>query len=84
MIRRTIYFVVVCFAVPLVTLAQDCKIKFAVFYNDGQTLQIGLTPEQKKMWDRDGAKKYKGMCLDEKEPNFLVLWSEGLNGAELA
>jgi hypothetical protein len=71
-------------AAPLLTPAQDCKLKFAVVYNDGKTLQVGLTPEQKKMWDHDGPKKYKGMCLDAKEQNYVVLWSEGLNGAELA
>jgi len=70
--------------VPLLTLAQDCKLKFAVVYNDGKALQIGLTPEQKKMWDRDSVKKFKGLCLDDKNPNYFVLWSEGLDGAELA
>jgi hypothetical protein len=64
--------------------AQDCKLKFSVAYTDGKTVQVGLTPEQKKMWDHDAAKKFKSLCLDDKAPDFLVLWNQGLNGAELA
>jgi len=26
----------------------------------------------------------KGMCLDDKAPDSVILWSEGLNGSELA
>jgi len=73
------------FAVSAVlTSAQDCKLKFSVAYTDGKTVQVGLTPGQKKMWDHDGAKKFKGMCLDDKAPDYIVLWNQGLNGAELA
>jgi hypothetical protein len=64
--------------------AQDCRLKFSVAYSDGKTIQVGLTPDQKKMWDREGAKKFKGMCLDDKTPDFIILWNQGLNGAELA
>jgi len=63
---------------------QDCKLKFSVVYTDGKDLQLGLTPEQKKMWDRDSSKKFKGMCVDEKAPDYIILWNEGLNGSELA
>lgn len=68
----------------LSTHAQDCKLKFSVAYTDGKSVQIGLTPEQKKMWDHDGPKKFKGMCLDDKSPNYIILWNQGLNGSELA
>jgi len=54
-----------------------------VVYNDGEKLQIGLTPEQKKCGDHDGPKKFKGLCADDKDPNYIILWSEGLTGAEL-
>ena len=64
--------------------AQDCKLKFSVAYTDGKTVQVGLTSDQKKMWDREGARKFKGMCLDDKTPEFVILWNQGLNGAELA
>jgi hypothetical protein len=64
--------------------AQDCKLKFSVAYSDGKSIQIGLTPEQKKMWDHDASKKFKGLCLDDKTPDFIILWNQGLNGAELA
>jgi len=64
--------------------AQDCKLKFSVAYSDGKTVQVGLTTEQKKLWDHDAAKKFKGMCLDDKTPDFLILWNQGLNGSELA
>jgi hypothetical protein len=68
----------------LLSSAQDCKLKFSVAYTDGKTLQVGLTPDQKKMWDHDAAKKFKGLCLDDKTPDFIILWNQGLNGSELA
>jgi hypothetical protein len=71
-------------ASALLTPAQDCKLRFSVAYSDGKSIQVGLTPEQKKMWDHDAAKKYKSLCLDEKSPDFIILWNQGLNGAELA
>jgi hypothetical protein len=71
-------------SVAMVAQAQDCKLKFSVAYTDGQAIQVGLTPDQKKMWDHDGAKKFKGLCLDDKAPDYIVLWNQGLNGAELA
>ena len=64
--------------------AQDCKLKFSVAYTDGKTIQVGLTPEQKKFWDHDSGKRFKGLCLDENAPDFIILWNQGLNGAELA
>lgn len=64
-------------------LGQECKTKFAVAYTDGKTLQVGLTQEQKKFWDHDGAKKFKRMCLDQLKPDYLILWTYGLSGAEL-
>jgi hypothetical protein len=69
---------------PLLPAAQECRLKFVVTYNDGKMLQVGLTPEQKKFWEREGAKHFKGMCLDGKEPNYIILWSEELSGAEAA
>src|SRR5258707_4391864 len=71
-------------AAALSAAAQDCKLKFSVAYSDGKTIQVGLTTEQKKLWDHDAAKKFKGMCLDDKTPDFIILWNHGLNGAELA
>jgi len=35
------------------------------------------------MWDHDAAKKFKGLCADDKDPNYIILRSEGLSGAEL-
>jgi hypothetical protein len=63
--------------------AQTCKVKIAVVYTNGKDMQIGLTAEQQKFWDRDGAKHFPGFCLDPKEPNYVILWSEGLSGSEL-
>ena len=71
-------------AAALSAAAQDCKLKFSVAYSDGKTVQVGLTTEQKKLWDHAAAKKFKGMCLDDKTPDFIILWNQGLNGAELA
>ena len=64
--------------------AEDCKLKFSVAYSDGKSIQLGLTPDQKKLWDHDSAKRFKGLCLDENAPDFIILWNQGLNGAELA
>jgi hypothetical protein len=68
---------------PALLLGQQCKVKFAVAYTDGKDLRVGLTEEQAKFWKQDGAKKFKGMCLDAEKPDYLVLWTEGLSGAEL-
>lgn len=68
---------------PFLVQAQGCKVKFAVAYADGESLQIGLTAEQKKMWDHESAKKFRSLCVNSKDPDYVVLWSEGLNGAEL-
>jgi hypothetical protein len=65
------------------TSAQDCKLKFSVAFSDGKSIQVGLSPEQKKMWDHDAVKKFKSLCLDEKAPDFIILWNQGLNGSEL-
>lgn len=83
MIRRMLCLSALLLSAPFLTPAQGCKLKFSVVYNDGKALQVGLTPEQKKLWDHDGAKKFKGMCLDAKGPNYIILWSNGLSGAEL-
>jgi hypothetical protein len=82
---RNILFVLLCATVNCAELvAQECKAKFAVVYTDGKDQQVGLTPEQKKMWDHDGPRKFKGMCLDDKAPDFIILWNNGFNGSELA
>jgi len=59
---RTLCLSALFFLAPTLSRAQGCKIKFAVVYNDSEKLQIGLTPEQKKMWDHDAPKKFKGLC----------------------
>ena len=63
--------------------AQDCRVKIAVAYTDGTKTEVGLTAEQQKFWDREAAKHFPGFCLDPKDPNYLILWSEGLSGNEL-
>lgn len=67
---------------PSLLSAQDCKLKFAVGYANASGLQIGLTEEQKKFWDHDGGKKFKGMCLDPTKPEYLIVWSDELSGEE--
>jgi hypothetical protein len=83
-IQRALCLFILLAGLPLLLAAQECKLKFVVAYNDGKTLQVGLTPEQKKFWEHESAKHFKGMCLDAKEPNYIILWSEGLSGAETA
>ncbi|GEM_PF-3259385 len=84
MLRKFLFVAFLFSTGALIAPAQDCKLKFSVAYTDGKTIQVGLTPDQKKMWDLDAPKKFKGMCLDDKAPEFIVLWSQDLNGAELA
>jgi hypothetical protein len=84
MVNKIVCVAALALAGPVLATAQECKVKFAVAYADGKTLQVGLTAEQKKFWDREGVKHFKGMCLDAKEPNYIILWSEGLSGAESA
>ena len=83
--RKKIFVVVVGWAILCgVSQAQDSKMKFAVGYTDGTKMQTGLTPEQRKYWDKEGTKKFKGMCLDFAKPDYMILWSVGVAGKELA
>ena len=84
MLRKALAVSLPLLCAALLTPAQDCKLKFSVVYADGKTMQVGLTQDQKKMWDHDAAKKFKGLCLDDKAPDIIILWNQGLNGAELA
>lgn len=82
--RKQIFAVVIGGAVLCgASWAQDCKAKFAVGYTDGTKTQTGLTPEQRKYWDKEGSKKFKGMCLDFAKPDYMILWSVGVAGKEL-
>jgi len=64
-----------------ISSAQECKIKLAVVYNDGEKLQIGLTPEQKKMWDHDASLKACARTI--KIPTISFCGAKVLCGAEL-
>jgi len=57
--------------------AQDCKIRFAVAYLNGNTLQVGLTPEQLRFWRHNGPAHYPGLCLDDQKPDHLIIWMRG-------
>ena len=82
MIRNFFALALLLASFALAAPAQDCKLKFSVVFSDSKDLQIGLTADQKKMWDKDGAKKFKGMCLDDKNPDYIILWNQGMSGAE--
>jgi hypothetical protein len=82
---RNIPFVLLCAILGCAEVAgQECKTKFAVGYTDGKQVQSGLTPEQRKFWEKDGSKKFKGICLDFAKPDYVILWSVGVSGKELA
>ena len=83
MFRKALTLVLFFASFPPFIAAQECKTRFVVVYTDGKNSQIGLTADQKKFWDREGAKKFKGICLDYKEPNYIILWTAGLSGEEL-
>ena len=59
--------------------AQTCTISYSVAFSDGKTVQVGLTAEQKKFLEGDGTKRYKGICLNPANPDYLILWTEGLS-----
>jgi len=84
MLQKAFVLALFLAASPFLSPAQECKLKFSVAYSDGKTIEVGLTPEQKKMWDHDAPKKFKGMCLDDKTPDIIILWNQGLTGSELA
>jgi hypothetical protein len=84
LIRKLLAATSTVFALAGALRAQDCKAKFAVGYTDGKKMQTGLTQEQRKYWDKEGGKKFKGMCLDFGNPDYFILWSVGLTGQELA
>ena len=84
MLRRFLVVALLLCSAALLAPGQDCKLKFSVAYTDGKDLQVGLTQDQKKMWDHDGSKKFRGICLDDKTPDYIILWNQGLNGSELA
>jgi hypothetical protein len=65
---------------PAASRAQDCKIRFSVAYSDGKDLQVGLTADQTKFWQRDAEKRYKGLCLDTEKPEYLIYWTEDVSG----
>jgi hypothetical protein len=69
---------------PLASPAQDCKARFSVAHSDGKTIQPGLTAEQTKFWQQNGEKKYKGICLDEEKPQYLILWTEDLANGQIS
>jgi hypothetical protein len=64
------------FSIATCTSAQDCKIKFAVAYWDGRTLEVGLTFDQAKFWGREKAKRYPTLCLNGDQPDFVIAWTE--------
>jgi hypothetical protein len=80
MIRRILICLAAALPLAVSAGAQTCKVKIAVGYTDGEKTEIGFTAEQKKFWEREGAKHYAGFCLDAREPNYLILWTEGLTG----
>jgi hypothetical protein len=82
MAPRSLILATVTMALCSVAAGRSCKVKFAVVYTDGKNVVVGLTPEQQKLWEGEGAKHYKGFCLDTEEPQIVILWSENLSGVE--
>ena len=70
----------------LPALAQDqasCKAYFQVLQADAGMpgLRTGLDSAQKKWWEKNGQKKYPGLCLNGAvmsgdKPRYLVIWSK--------
>jgi hypothetical protein len=82
--KPSLGLLVLLFFFPLASPAQDCKAHFSVAHSDGKTIQPGLTAEQSKFWQQNGEKKYKGMCLDEEKPQYLILWTEDLVNGQIS
>jgi hypothetical protein len=70
------------FLAPSVS-AQACKVTFAIAHWDGKTVQVGLSPDQAKFWNREKAKRYSGLCLSGYEPDFVIAWSENSSAGDL-
>jgi len=60
--------------------AQDCRIRFSIGYSDGKKIQMGLTHDQTRFWQRDSEKVYSGLCLDWTKPSYAIIWTESLSG----
>jgi hypothetical protein len=74
--------ILILWPAPSPAQTEGCKTRFSVVYSDGKIQQVGLTPDQKIFWREDGAKKYKGFCMDAKDPEIVILWTENVSGAE--
>jgi len=84
MVRELMVMIACVAGIAGVAQGQDCKVKFAVAYVEGKQIQPGLTQDQKKYWEKEGTKKFKGMCLDLAKPDYVVLWAVGVSGKELS
>jgi hypothetical protein len=82
--KRSIRTAVVFFFLATPAGAQECKVKFAVAHWDGKALEIGLTADQAKFWNRERAKRYPTFCLDGTAPDYVVAWTERSSSAEIA
>lgn len=80
---RTLSTFLLFFSIAICTSAQECKIKIAVAHWDGKTLQIGLTPDQAKFWNREKAKRYSRLCLSGDQPDYVIAWSENSSTGDL-
>jgi hypothetical protein len=69
---------------PSSALGQECKARFSVAYTDGKTTQPGMSADQLKFWKQNAEKKYKGLCLDDEKPQFLLVWSDALENAHIS
>jgi len=63
---------------PHVAVAQqDCSLRFAVVYSEGKQMQVGLTADQRKFWERE-ASHFNRLCLDPQHPDFVIVWSQSI------
>jgi len=81
--NRSIRMALLLFFLATPAHAQECKIKIAVAHWDGKSLEIGLTADQSKFWNREKAKHYPTFCLDGTAPDYMIAWTERTSSDEI-
>jgi hypothetical protein len=81
--NHSIRIALVLFFLAIPAGAQECKVKIALAHWDGKALEIGLTAEQSKLWNREKEKHYPAFCLDGTAPDYVIAWTERTSSDEI-
>lgn len=81
--NHSIRIALVLFFLAIPAGAQECKVKIALAHWDGKALEIGLTADQSKLWNREKEKHYPAFCLDGTAPDYVIAWTERTSSDEI-